>query len=221
MSNTHTVTAENGAIVRVELNHIDGDDAAAIAVAQACIDANTTDFDEPGDVYQPIKLTRLVREHYEGHQRHGITDEADDGAHSAHSVDVGGYTALWTSGIHNDSDLCICPEGVTIEGWVRSWDDGAREWCEAWGFGWDDGGAEVDDDFDGEVVIQVTPHFYEGTLGNGTKPHILRDDGDVTVFDSVSAAQEWIAEQEEAVYILRHGEYARPDYTILDASAAA
>lgn len=224
MITIHTITAANGAIVHVELNHIDGDDAAAIAVAQACIDANTYDFDEPGDIYEQQTLTGLLSDLW--HDKWGTTtslvmDEANDGAHSAHRIDIGGHTALWHSGISSDPCLSICAEGTTIEKWVRSWDEGARVWAESWGFGWDDGSAEVSEDFYGEVVIQVTPHFYNGTLGNGTTPHLLRDDdGNVVVFDSVSDAQEWIDGQNQDVYVLSHGEYASPDYTILDASIA-
>ncbi len=223
MSKIQKITAANGAIVDVVLDQIDGDDSAAIEVARACVEALTYTYDEPGDVYKQINLSSLLEDLWRdrwGGSNDADMDKAEDGATSGHKIDIGGHTALWHSGISSDPCLSIMDIGTTIEDWVRSWeDDGAREYCEAWGFGWDDGSAEVDDDFEGEVAIQVTPHFFDGTLGTGTKPHLLRDDdGEVMIFSDAAAAKSWITEDEDNVYTLRHGEYARPDYMVIDAN---
>lgn len=41
------------------------------------------------------------------------------------------------------------------------------------------------------------------------------DDGEEIVFSSPETAQEWIEEQENGPYYLRHGEAGRPDYYII------
>lgn len=223
---THTITSsKSGAIVHVKLDHIDGDDADAIRVAQNLIDDNAYDFDEPGDVYKPQSLSGLLVERH--NDRTGIgqyaneQDEVSDGAHSALSMDIAGVTCLWTRGISKggdcDDNLCICPSGTSIEMWIRGWDDGAREWAESFGFGRYKANETVDDDFDGEVSIQVEPYFASGTLGH-TAPHMLCDEhGDTMVFDSYDDAQKHIESLEEGVYVLTHGELGRPNYRIIQA----
>jgi len=222
---TITITsAQTGAIVHITLDQIEGSFEDATRVAQELVDTNTYEFDEAGDVYTTQFLRALLAERQSelfgvGSRSHE-QDEVSDGSHSALSLDIAGVTCLWTRGIHDscESDLCIRPMGTTIEQWVRSWDEGSRDWAEQFGFGRYGASESVDEDYDGEVSILVEPCFSHDISAN-SKPYMLTDgDGDVIVFSHYAKALKHINGLNMGVYHLKHGEMGRPVYRIVPAA---
>jgi hypothetical protein len=188
------------------------DDTATYAVAAACIDLLLPiDEVEPGKTY---KVSKLIEWAHEMAQRCD-KDEVSDGVQSVFALDIGGYVCIWSS-ITTEVDLSILPAGFTIEDWLRSWDDG--EYLRSFGFSSEEEEEEVDDDYEGECSIKVIPHYLDGTF-NAPSPYMLMDDDhEVMVFDSAADARAYIDEElEDGVYVLDHGEYARPDYQIVAA----
>ena len=66
-------------------------------------------------------------------------------------------------------------------------------------------------------AIRAKYYYYAGTINR--KPNgKLNKDGHVITFASRGAAQAYVAERERCEYILSHGEYSAPDYTIVKIS---
>lgn len=80
------------------------------------------------------------------------------------------------------------------------------------------------EDCDSPCRVWITYNYYEGTSGAPMdgyateQDHSSRDFGQVLEFDSAAEARAWIAENDtDGVYSLAHGEYARPEYTVVKA----
>lgn len=66
-----------------------------------------------------------------------------------------------------------------------------------------------------ECVIWRDPNYYEGTLGAKFADFLRDDDNEVIVFGSYSEAKAFLDDIASNLYVLDHGEYARPDYRIV------
>lgn len=71
--------------------------------------------------------------------------------------------------------------------------------------------------------VKITPQYYIGILGNKTSTHFAVDaDQNTLSFENEEEAQKWIDAAESdlnddrGIYMLSHGEYAKPEYEIVE-----
>lgn len=125
--------------------------------------------------------------------------------------------------------LMIAAAGVGIEYYLRDWDFGdTHPWVGYAEFGLYPDLSEADvEDKDVSIWVQ---YQYSCTHYNAPHDNFLLvkdidpsdqskqrglDAYDCAVFDNYQDAQAWIDQQYDKTYYLRHGEMARPDYTIV------
>lgn len=111
--------------------------------------------------------------------------------------------------------LHIYPVDAVLIDLFDNWDFGETERCIGMAeFGFSDGPAAACIT-DNDVRIWRTPYYYVGTY-NAPCAHFARDgDYDQLVFNTFEDAQRWIDDNDGQIYYLSNGEYARPDFKIV------
>lgn len=156
------------------------------------------------------------------HDVFGGDYHSDGGNYSVQTVPVGDTDITIYFDGEGGEIMSITASRDGLRSHLLDWDyDGVptATWLADWEID-EDGPEEVDEDYGGECAVWVQPHYYAGTC-NAPRPDYMRDDeGEYRVFASREEAQSTLDAMDAAVgdlYRLGHGEYAPPEYKIVEA----